>query len=117
MAAKYIEKTHKNKNKVEVTRRYRIDPEFKPKKIDDISQEFIENYVEANNKGEWLLEVIDMTEKHRDKETKEVIGEFDISFMTVRKLFAEEFFPEIIKGKKEKEPTWNERMRAKFSEQ
>lgn len=107
MAAEYITKESKKKDGSISGTKYRIDADFKPKIIGEITQEFIENYCEANNQGEWLLSILDKTDKRKDGK------EIPISFMSVRKEFALKFFPKIIKGKK-KEPTWAERMKEKF---
>lgn len=124
MAAEYITKTHKHKDKEtgevkEVSIKYRIDADFKPKGIGDISLEFIENYVDAHNESEWLLEELEKTEehKHKDKKNKKEIvdiTEEPLSFMTMRKDFAMKFFPRIIKGKPKTE-SWADRMRRKYS--
>lgn len=114
MAAKYTVKTHKVKkldaegNPIKnekgkyiwenVERTYRIDAGFKPASIDEICIEFIDNYIEANNKGEWFMEV---------SEGKE-------NFMSIRSEFAKEFFSEIVKGTGKKEPSYIEKMRKKY---
>lgn len=108
MKEEYIIKTSKGKEGEIKETRYRIDADFKPKKIGDICQEFIANYCEANNQGEWLLDTID--KKETDKHGKEM----DISSMSIRKAFVLQFFPDILKGK-DKAPTWKEQMKARFS--
>jgi hypothetical protein len=120
MAEQYIVKTHKKKKtKEEVSITYRIDADFVPEKIADISPEFIENYCVANNEVEWLVATYNTKEypvKRKNKETKkeyiEIVNcEADgYPFICVRKDFVNKFFPTIIKGKPAKEETNRERI-------
>ena len=93
-----------------VAKEYRVDADFKPTAIDEICAEFIDNYVEANNEGEWFVSVLEKTETYKKGKRK---GETkDISFVTIRSEFAKKFFPEIIKG--EKPVSFREKMLAKY---
>lgn len=95
-----------------VEQKYRVDADFKPTAIDEICADFIDNYVEANNEGEWFVSVLESKEtyKNGEKEGKEK----EISFVSIRSAFARKFFPEIIKGKPEKELSFREKMLAKY---
>ena len=95
-----------------VEKEYRVDADFKPKAIDDICAEFIDNYVEANDEGEWFVSVLESKETYKKGEKKG--QEKDISFVTIRSAFAKKFFPEIIKGTSEKEKSFREKMLAKY---
>ena len=95
-----------------VEKKYRIDADFKPKEIDEICAEFIDNYVEANNEGEWFVGVLSKKETYKKGEKKG--QEKDISFVSIRSEFANKFFPEIIKGTTKKELTFREKMLAKY---
>lgn len=128
MAAKYIVKTHlikkldkdgnaiKDENgkfvKEEVESQYRVDAGFKPTSIEEISKEFIDNYVEANNQGEWFVSVLESKETYKKGDKKG--QEKDISFVSIRSKFVDKFFPEIRKGTKEKEPSYRDKMLAKY---
>lgn len=95
-----------------VEKEYRVDADFKPKAIDDICAEFIDNYVEANNEGEWFVGVLESKETYKNGE--KAGKEKDISFVSIRSAFAHKFFPEIIKGKPEQEMSFRDKMLAKY---
>lgn len=95
-----------------VEEKYRVDADFKPKAIDEICAEFIDNYVEENNEGEWFVSILESKETYKKGEKKG--QEKDISFVTIRSAFAKKFFPEIIKGKPEQEKSFREKMLAKY---
>ena len=95
-----------------VEQKYRIDAGFKPKAIEDICAEFIDNYVEANDEGEWFISILESKETYKKGEKKG--QEKHISFVTIRSAFAKKFFPEIIKGKPEQEQSFREKMLAKY---
>lgn len=95
-----------------VEKEYRVDADFKPKAIDDICAEFIDNYIEANDEGEWFVGILESKETYKKGEKKG--QEKDISFVTIRSAFAKKFFPEIIKGTSEKEKSFREKMLAKY---
>lgn len=96
----------------EVEKKYRIDADFKPKAIDEICAEFIDNYVEAHDEGEWFVSVLEQKETYKKGEKKG--EEKDISFVTIRSAFANKFFSEIIKGKPEQEMSFRDKMLAKY---
>lgn len=91
---------------------YRIDADFVPTAIEDICIDFIDNYVDKNNQGEWLVEVLNEKEYYK-KGTKKG-QEKDISFVSVRSAFAKKFFPEIVKGKSNKEESFRSKLLAKY---
>ena len=95
-----------------VEKEYRVDADFKPKAIDDICAEFIDNYIEANDEGEWFVGILESKETYKKGEKKG--QEKEISFVTIRSAFAKKFFPEIIKGTPEKELSFREKMLAKY---
>lgn len=96
----------------EVEKKYRIDAGFKPKAIDEICAEFIDNYIEANDEGEWFVSVLEKKETYKKGVKKG--EEKDISFVTIRSAFAHKFFPEIIRGKAEQEMSFRDKMLAKY---
>jgi len=95
-----------------VEKKYRVDAGFKPTSIDEICADFIDNYIEANDEGEWFVELLEKTETYKKGDKKG--EEKEISFVTIRSAFAHKFFPEIIKGKAEKELSFREKMLAKY---
>lgn len=122
MAEQYVIKTHEvkttdtNGNVSKTTKeiKYRVDADFVPTKISDISIEFIENYVDANDKGEWMLNALSQKEVIKKAKKAEKIGtEKDISFVGLRALFVKEFFPEILIGQ-EKPISKIEELRKKY---
>ena len=95
-----------------VEKQYRVDADFKPTSIDEICADFIDNFIEANNEGEWFVGVLEQTETYKKGEKK---GEKkEISFVSIRSAFANKFFPEILKGTPEKEMSFREKMLAKY---
>ena len=96
-----------------VEKPYRIDAEFVPTEIDEICIDFIDNYVEANNKGEWLVSELMKKETYKKGDKKG--QEKDISFVSLRSAFAHEFFPQIIKGKADSEENFRKKLLAKYS--
>lgn len=137
MAEQFITKIHKvyvldengNRTKNEkgkfitkpVETTYRIDADFIPSAIDEITQEFIENYCVAKKKTEWLVAEASKKETRKFTKPTKLHGvsykagdtcEQPISFVTMRSDFATKFFPEIIVGDKPKEheETFNEKM-------
>lgn len=95
-----------------VEEKYRVDADFKPTSIDEICSDFIDNYVEANNEGEWFVSVLEQKETYKKGDKKG--EEKEISFVSIRSAFANKFFPEIIKGKPEQEMSFREKMLAKY---
>lgn len=95
-----------------VEKKYRVDAGFKPEAIEDICAEFIDNYVEANNEGEWFVEVLSKKETYKKGDKKG--QEKEISFVSIRSEFAKKFFSDIIKGTSKKEPSFREKMLAKY---
>lgn len=100
-----------------VNKEYRIDADFKPTAVEDIILEFIENYCVANGEEKWLVAQLEAKEntnrKQKDGSTK--IVEKDKSFVSIRSDFVNKFFPEIIKGDKEKKPTKRAEMLARLT--
>ena len=99
----FITKSHKNKDGKEVKVIYRVDAAFVPEKIGDICEEFIQNYVIANDKTDWL--VAQYSEKETATAKKDTKSrkkgdtyEQDKSFVSIRSAFVDEFFPTIKKG-------------------
>jgi hypothetical protein len=95
-----------------VEKKYRVDADFKPSSIDEICAEFIDNYVEANNEGEWFVGVLEKTEVYKKGDNKG--KKKAISFVSIRSEFVNKFFPEIIKGEPAKELSFREKMLAKY---
>lgn len=105
---------------------YRIDADFIPSRIDEITQEFIENYCVSKNQMKWLLAEVEKKEVRKFTKATKLNGvsykagdtcEQPISFVSMRSDFATKFFPEIIVGdsQKEKKPTWAELIKAKYA--
>ena len=117
MAEKWITKSKTVKGSL-IETQYRIDADFKPSKIGDISMEFIENYCVANNQIDWLLEEVNTTtysvirDKGKPTERTEVVTTDNYPFVNIRKDFVLKFFPSIL-GKDEPQ-TWKERLNAKY---
>ena len=120
MAEQTITRTHKNKNKEVVSITYRVDPEFVPKDISEICDQFIVNYCEAYGKEDWLVEQLSKTETakaKKDRTVKAIVNgeekEIQVkagetyqqkcSFVSTRSAFANEFFSSIVKGTPVKE--------------
>lgn len=104
MAEQYVEKKHKNKEGVEVVVKYRVDADFKPEKVSDIQEEFIQNYVVANGEVDWLVAQYNETEEavaKKDSRGKKAGQKYkqQKSFVSIRAAFVAKFFPEIVKGK------------------
>ena len=105
MAAKYVTKTKKVKGEtIETT--YRVDADFKPTEINEISIEFIENYCVAKNQIDWLVAAVNTSSyevERKDKNSGEKYTETveceNYPFVNLRRDFVKEFFPTIIKGK------------------
>lgn len=102
----------------EVIKKYHIEPSFIPKKIDEICEEFIQNYCEANGEEDWLIDQYSQKEPVyiKDKNDKKKIVEVkeqDKSFVSIRSAFANKFFPDIIVGAPEKKETKREAWLAK----
>lgn len=95
-----------------VSKEYRIDADFVPSAIEDICIEFIDNYVEANNQGEWLLKQLEKKEVY--KKGKKIGQEKEISFVSLRSFFANEFFKDIVKGAGKKEENFRNKLLAKY---
>lgn len=95
-----------------VSKEYRIDADYVPTAVEDIVIEFIDNYVEANNEGDWLVN--ELMKKETYKKGKKKGQEKDISFVTVRADFAKKFFPNIIKGTGNKEDNFRNKLLAKY---
>lgn len=117
--AEYVTKKKIVKGEV-VETIYRIDADFVPTKVNDISVEFIENYCVAKGETAWLVETATKksytTTKKEDGVKKEVVIECDnYPFVNLRKDFVEKFFPQIIKGTKKKtEETFAERVQRLY---
>ncbi len=112
MAEQYIEIKHKNKSGEEKTIPYRIDADFVPSKLDEICEEFIQNYCLAKGQEEWLDKQYNSKEEFtvkaeggktvggkKYKQGEKYIAEK--SFISIRRDFGKEFFGI---EKKEEEP-------------
>lgn len=121
MAEEYIEITHKNKSGEVKTIKYRVDPDFVPKKLADICEDFIQNYCIAKDEINWLDKQYASKETFtvkKDKRTyKGVVYEkgeeyeADKTFISIRKDFAEKFF-----GIKKSDDANSKNGRAKWEE-
>lgn len=116
MAEQTITKTKKVKGET-VSTTYRIDADFVPTKIADISNEFIENYCVAHNQLDWLCEVVNTpsyTVQKKDKETGErrtvTVKCDNYPFVNLRRDFAVKFFPSIVGQAPAKAETFKERI-------
>ena len=104
MAAKYITISHKTKQGNTKEIKYRVDSDFVPAKVSDICNEFIENYCFDKDQEDWLYEEYSKKEKRKKKvknddgTTSEILVDQDISFITLRSDFVNQFFPDIIVG-------------------
>ena len=113
----YLTKKVRKKDGAYSEVKYRIDATFIPASISEISDLFIINYCVANDKEEWLYNKLEETEKataNKDRRVKAVVngkeqhinvkaGEVyqqPKSFVSLRSDFANEFFPDIVKGGK-----------------
>jgi hypothetical protein len=119
MAEKWITKTKKVKGET-IETQYRIDADFKPSKIGEISMEFIENYCVANNAIDWLLEEVNITtysvirDKGKPTERKEFVTCDVYPFVNLRRDFAEKFFSSILIGTNDAPKTWKDRLNEKY---
>ena len=110
----------------EKTIKYRVDPAFVPEKVDEICEEFIINYCEANGKEDWLEEQYNSKEDRKktikDKDGNKVVitEKQDKSFVSIRSAFMDEFFNTIRIGEKDKPKTkreiWLEKRKASKAE-
>lgn len=102
----------------EVIKKYHVEPSFVPKKIDEICEEFIQNYCEAKGEEDWLIDQYNQKETVyvKDKNDKKKIVEVkeqDKSFVSIRSAFTNKFFPDIIVGAPAKKETKREKWLAK----
>jgi hypothetical protein len=93
------EETKKKEKTGEKEVTYRIDADFTPSKLDEISIEFVINYCEANNQAEWLYEKLTTKVPCKIKKTGETKLR-EIPFVKLREEFVSKFFPALKKGKK-----------------
>ena len=107
---------------IKIKEKFRVDAGFKPTGIEQICEEFIENYCEANNAIVWLLDEVNKTEyttKKKNKETGEmeekIVSCKNYPFVNLRSDFVNKFFPDILKGNGEKKLTIKERLNAKYN--
>ena len=109
MADKYVEKKHKNKDGKEGVTKYRVDSAFVPSAVNEICEEFIQNYCEANDLVDWLtaqyeekeVAVAKTTTKRRQAGDKYEIPK---SFVSIRSAFVAKCFPNIVKGDSKDSP-------------
>ena len=120
MAKQYVEKIFKVKGEVRTTK-YRVDPDFKPTDISEICVEFIENFCVAKDAIAWLVDKVNTTSYEvvrKNKETGESYTETvkcdNYPFVNLRRDFAQEFFPDIIKGKVARE-TFKDKINKLYS--
>lgn len=98
----------------EKEKKYRVDPAFVPSKVEEICEDFIINYCEANGKEDWLEAQYNSTEKKKKKvDGVETKVDQPKSFVSIRSAFMDEFFNTIRKGEKEKPLTKRETWLAK----
>ena len=122
MAAKYITKTKKVKGEI-VETTYRVDADFVPASINEITMEFIENYCVANNELNWLVAAINTDSyvvERKDEETGkkylETIKCDNYPFVNLRRDFTEKFFSQILKSKNApKAETWKEKINRLYA--
>lgn len=94
--------------------KYRIDADFVPSASSEICMDFIENYCVANNKTDWLVDVVQKTKPVKDKDGIDTGKVRDYNFIEIRAEFVDDFFPQI-KGKKpKKKQTLKEQILAKY---
>lgn len=100
MAEQYITKRKKDKGKV-VETQYRIDADFIPSRVADISNEFIENYCVAKGEINWLIDEVNKTsfEKTNKDGTKKTVECEQYPFVNLRADFVHRFFPSILVSK------------------
>jgi len=98
----------------EKEKKYRVDPDFVPSKVEEICEDFIINFCEANGKEAWLEAQYNSKEMKKKKvDGVEIKEEQPKSFVSIRSAFMDEFFNGIRKGKKEKPLTKREQWLAK----
>lgn len=119
MAETWIEKkairgTKKKGNYQEVTVKYRIDADFIPNDISEISEEFIDNYCEANNEINWLIEMVNTKVPTKNLDENGNPKKVFMPFVNLRSEFAKKFFPSIIKGEGKKTETLRDRLNKKY---
>lgn len=95
-----------------IEQKYRVDADYVPTAIDDICSEFIDNYVDAHNEGEWFVSVLEKKETYKNGDKKG--QEKEMSFVSIRSEFVKKFFPNILKGTSKKELSFRERMLEKY---
>lgn len=105
MAEKTIAKTHKNKKGEEKTILYRVDADFVPTSVNEICEEFIQNYCEAKGQVEWLIAQYEAEEEaiaKKDGKRRKAGEKYKQpkSFVSIRADFVSSFFPNILKGDK-----------------
>ena len=93
--------------KEEVT--FRVDAAYVPESIADVSYEFIENYCDANDEGDWLLEKVDTVITDKNGASR------DYPFVNLRSDFVKKFFPDIIVGERSNENSIKARAHARFA--
>lgn len=115
MAKEYITKSHMVKDedgtKRKVSVDYRVDADFVPTSISEICVEFMIEYCFAHGEGDWLDD--EASKKVQITTKKGTVSERNTPFVTLRAKFTEKFFPEIIKGEKEKGPSTLDKIRAR----
>ena len=127
--AQYTTKKVRKKDGTIQENKYRIDPTFVPEKINDICDEFIVNYCVANDKQEWLFNELNKTETataNKDRKVKAIVNgkkqtinvkagenyQQAQSFVSLRSAFANEFFPDIIKGQAKTESAFDKFLKS-----
>lgn len=100
-----VTKTHKTKSGTIISTTYHTEATFKPKKISEISMEFIEAYCVANKELDWLLETVNkpFTYTYKKGKNEGKKKSVDYPFVNIRKDFVAKFFPEILVGEKKTE--------------
>ena len=86
-----------NGEMVEVSTEYRVDADFIPERINEVSLDFIINYCKANKEVAWLKETAEKTKT--DKHGKVM----RYPFVNLRADFMNKFFPDKVVGKKDEQ--------------
>lgn len=117
MAEQYITKRKKVDGKV-VETKYRIDADFIPSSVADISSEFIENYCVAKGEIDWLVAEVNKTsfEKTNKDGTKKTVECDNYPFVNLRADFVHRFFPSILVSKASVE-TFKDRINRLYKRQ
>ena len=90
----------------EVATKFRVDADFIPDDINQVSLEFIINYCKAHKEVKWLKETAEKTITDKQGKVR------DYPFVNLRSDFMKKFFSDKVKGKAEKKPTMYDLIKA-----